>query len=238
MHFEPLKGDLLFLPVFFLSLGDRFHQDLSKPLALTRPPGKKRIPVNYFFNHDLEYLVKGSRERTYALFVTKIKAARYEDEGIEEMIPFLWSPSIQKYNKDADFGICHWYPSRQLFYKGNVGFPSQHEVYSKRNIRSVQSIKVDKQYGYAYLEEIVVTRTDKKEYKFCEADFPYLNQNDIEDLYILKIQNKIRNIIGTEEYDLINALKMYIRRIVIKKRVEDAQMGVESYQIKLNLTNP
>ncbi|GKE07596.1 hypothetical protein Tco_1399614 [Tanacetum coccineum] len=139
---------------------------------------------------------------------------------------------------DAEFGICHWYPFLELFYKGNVGFPSRHEVYSKRNIRSVQSIKVDKQYGYAYLEEIMVTRTDKKEYMFCEADFPYLNQNDIKDLYLLKIQNKIRNIKGTEEYDLINALKMYIRMIVIKKRVEDVQMGVESYQTKLNLTKP
>ncbi|GKF97331.1 hypothetical protein Tco_0293152, partial [Tanacetum coccineum] len=63
---------------------------------------------------------------------------------------------------------------------------------------------VDKQYGYAYLEEIMVTRTDEKEYKFCEAGFPYLNQNDIEDLYILNIQNKICNIKGTKEYDMIN----------------------------------
>ncbi|GJT73489.1 hypothetical protein Tco_1032775 [Tanacetum coccineum] len=59
-----------------------------------------------------EYLVKGSKERAYALFITKIKATRYEDEGIKEMIPSLWSPSIQKYNRDVEFGICHWYPSR------------------------------------------------------------------------------------------------------------------------------
>nr|GEV41345.1 hypothetical protein [Tanacetum cinerariifolium] len=73
---------------------------------------------------------------------------------------------------------------------------------------------------------------------FCEADFPYLNQNEIKDLYLLKIHNKIRNIKGTEEYDTINPLKMYIRMIVIKKRVEDVQMGVESYETKLNLTKP
>ncbi|GKB04268.1 hypothetical protein Tco_0832411 [Tanacetum coccineum] len=34
-----------------------------------------------------------------------------------------------------------------------------------------------------------------------------------------KIQNKIRNMKGMEEFDLINALRMYIRRIVIMKRV-------------------
>ncbi|GJY01689.1 hypothetical protein Tco_0359841 [Tanacetum coccineum] len=54
-----------------------------------------------------------------------------------------------------------------------------------------------------------------------EADFPYLNQNNIEDLYLLKIQNKIYNINGVDEFDLINALELYIQRIMIKKRVED-----------------
>ncbi|GKE42548.1 hypothetical protein Tco_1469832 [Tanacetum coccineum] len=68
---------------------DRFQNDLSKPLPLTGPLGKKRIPVRYFFNHDLEYLMNGTKENTYALSVTKTKAARYEDEGIEEMIPSL-----------------------------------------------------------------------------------------------------------------------------------------------------
>ncbi|GJT11592.1 hypothetical protein Tco_0858634 [Tanacetum coccineum] len=218
--------------------GDMFHHDLSKPLPLTGPPGRKRIPVSYFFNHDLEYLKYGTKENTYALLVTKNKAARYEDEEIEEMISSLWSLSIQKYNKDAELGIYHWYPKRQWFYKGSTRFKYRHEVYSKLNIKSVQSIKVNKQYGYAYLEEIMVTRADEKDYKFAEADFPNLNQNDIEDLYLLKIQNKICNIKGAEEYDLINALKMYIRRIVIKKRVKDVQMGVESYQTKLNLTKP
>ncbi|GJT63506.1 hypothetical protein Tco_1007039 [Tanacetum coccineum] len=93
-------------------------------------------------------------------------------------------------------------------------------------------------FGYAYLEEIMVTRTDEKEYKFCEADFLNLDQNDIKDMFLLKIKNKVRNIKGTEEFDLINALRMYIRRIVIMKRVEDVQIRVESYQTKLNLTRP
>ncbi|GJY37156.1 hypothetical protein Tco_0422534 [Tanacetum coccineum] len=149
--------------------GDRFHHDLSKLLPVTGPPGKKRIPVSYFFNHDLEYLMHGTKEKMYALSVTKIKATRYKDEGIEEMIPSLWSPSIQKYNRDAELGIYHGYKSRQWFYKGNIGYKSRHEVYSKLNIRSVQSIKVNKKSGYAYLEEIVVTRTDEKEYKFAKA---------------------------------------------------------------------
>ncbi|GJT10291.1 hypothetical protein Tco_0857333 [Tanacetum coccineum] len=71
-----------------------------------------------------------------------------------------------------------------------------------------------------------------------KADFPYLNQNDIEDLYLLKIQNKIHNINGVDEFDLINSLQLYIQRILIKNIVEDFQLGVKSYQTKLNLTKP
>ncbi|GJU57812.1 hypothetical protein Tco_1235578 [Tanacetum coccineum] len=43
---------------------------------------------------------------------------------------------------------------------------------------------------------------------------------------------------GDEIVDLITALRLFIRRIDIKKRVEDVQLGVKSYQIKLNITRP
>nr|GFC60204.1 hypothetical protein CTI12_AA475510 [Tanacetum cinerariifolium] len=82
----------------------------------------------------------------------------------------------------------------------------------------------EKKYGYEYLKEIVVHRVDQMEYMFVEAVFPRLNQNDIEDFYLLKIQNKIHNIYGVDEFDLINALQLYIRIIMIKKIVEDAQL--------------
>ncbi|GKE49822.1 hypothetical protein Tco_1481080, partial [Tanacetum coccineum] len=93
--------------------GNKFHNDLSKPLPLTSPPGRKKNPIIYFFNNDLEYLKYRNKKKVYVLSVTKIKAARYEDEGIEKMIPYLWSPSIQKYNRDAELGIHHWDPNRQ-----------------------------------------------------------------------------------------------------------------------------
>ncbi|GKC13578.1 hypothetical protein Tco_1010360, partial [Tanacetum coccineum] len=66
-----------------------FHDDLSKLLPLEGPPGRKTIPIRYFFNKDLEYLMHGNKEKKYALSLSKVKAARYEHEGIEEMIPHL-----------------------------------------------------------------------------------------------------------------------------------------------------
>ncbi|GJS70831.1 hypothetical protein Tco_0703672 [Tanacetum coccineum] len=61
---------------------------------------------------------------------------------------------------------------------------------------------------------------------------------DIEDMLLLLIQQNLTNLIIDEWYDLNVALRMYTRRIVIQRRVEDLQLGVESYQKKLNLTKP
>nr|GEV24140.1 hypothetical protein [Tanacetum cinerariifolium] len=72
---------------------DRCPYDLSKPLSLQGPSGRTTILVDFFFNKDLEYLETGNKEKKYASSLTKPKAARYELEGLEEMILKLWSSS-------------------------------------------------------------------------------------------------------------------------------------------------
>ncbi|GJZ34609.1 hypothetical protein Tco_0580426, partial [Tanacetum coccineum] len=80
-------------------------------------------------------------------------------------------------------------------------------------------ISVDKQFGYGYLKEIVVRRANEKEYVFNEADFSRLHLNDIEDMLFIYVQNKIHHLKGDEQVDLINALRLFTQRIVLKKRV-------------------
>ncbi|GJZ41190.1 hypothetical protein Tco_0588076 [Tanacetum coccineum] len=95
-----------------------------------------------------------------------------------------------------------------------------------------------KMYDYGHLEEIEVRRDDQKLYTFKEGDFKRLRVQDIEDMLLLLVQQKLTNLTIDERYDLNVALRMYTRRIVIQRRVEDLQLGVESYQKKLNLTRP
>ncbi|GJY61430.1 hypothetical protein Tco_0462087 [Tanacetum coccineum] len=114
----------------------------------------------------------------------------------------------------------------------------KHDVYSTMRILSVTGVTVDKWYGYGYLMEIVVQRADQKLYKLMEGDFPRLHLNDIEYMLLLVVQNKLNNLKGDAIVDLVVALRMYMRRIVIQKRVEDLQLGVESYQKKLNISKP
>ncbi|GKG45962.1 hypothetical protein Tco_0498408, partial [Tanacetum coccineum] len=75
-------------------------------------------------------------------------------------------------------------------------------------------------------------------YKFKEGDFPRLNLCDIKDMLLLLVQKKLSNLEVDDLYDLGVALRMFTRRIVILHRVEDLQLGVESYQKKLNITRP
>ncbi|GJU02668.1 hypothetical protein Tco_1113006 [Tanacetum coccineum] len=81
-------------------------------------------------------------------------------------------------------------------------------------------------------------KEDQKLYKFREDDFPRLYLQDIEDMLLLLVQNKLTNLTIDERYDLNVALRMFTRQIVIQRRVGDLQLGAESYQKKLNLTKP
>ncbi|GKE34562.1 hypothetical protein Tco_1453884, partial [Tanacetum coccineum] len=95
-----------------------------------------------------------------------------------------------------------------------------------------------KKYDYGHLEEIEVHRDDQKLYTFKEGDFKRLRLQYIEDMLLLFVQQKLTNLTIDEWYDLNVALRMFTRRIVIQRWMEDLQLGVKSYQKKLNLTKP
>ncbi|GKA60312.1 hypothetical protein Tco_0759719 [Tanacetum coccineum] len=118
------------------------------------------------------------------------------------------------------------------------GMQSRGDVYSTKRILAVTHVSVMRKHGYGYLEEIVVRRVDNALYRFKEDDFPRLRINDIEDMLILVVQNWLANLSGDDVADFTIALRMFTRSLVIQKRVKDIQLGVESYQKKINVTQP
>ncbi|GJV19381.1 hypothetical protein Tco_1368401 [Tanacetum coccineum] len=70
--------------------------------------------------------------------------------------------------------------------------------------------------------------------RYFEVDFKYLNKNDIEDRYYLFLNKKV----NYRENKLLNSIHTFIINVVIWERVHDFQLGIESYQIKINLTAP
>nr|GFA34744.1 hypothetical protein [Tanacetum cinerariifolium] len=105
---------------------------------------------------------------------------------------------------------------------------SKHNVYSTKEILGVKSVSVKKLHGYGHLEEIVVKRSDQQLYKFKEGDFVDLHLNDIEDMLLLAVQHKLFHLDESVIVEFIVALRMFTRSLILKRRVEDLQLGVES----------
>nr|GEW62561.1 hypothetical protein [Tanacetum cinerariifolium] len=93
-------------------------------------------------------------------------------------------------------------------------------------------------HNYKHLDWITVRRDDDKLYKFKEGDFKRLRIQDIKDMLLLLVQGKLTNLTVEERFAFNVSLRMFTRSIVIQQRLEDLQLGVESYQKKLNLTKP
>ncbi|GJT06516.1 hypothetical protein Tco_0840978 [Tanacetum coccineum] len=67
---------------------DNLTQEISVGPAFNLLKGRQVVPVDYFFNNDLEYLKGGSSSRKYITSITKTMAAKYDDiKGIEDMVP-------------------------------------------------------------------------------------------------------------------------------------------------------
>ncbi|GJS48553.1 hypothetical protein Tco_0598674 [Tanacetum coccineum] len=219
--------------------GHQILRNIYEPLPLGGPPGQVTIQPQFFFNKDLEYLLTGDKERKTALSISKLKAARYLDFGLEELVPSLWVESERDYDISAAYGITHWWFRRKEFYINKHSEPSDREaVRSQMRILSVIRVKTFEKYGYNYLREIILRRADYKEYKISEKDFKNLHPNDFEDLYLLNIQDKLNHLSKSDKIHLHTAVNMWIRNLVIRNRVGDLQLGIESYQTKLNLERP
>ncbi|GJV79215.1 hypothetical protein Tco_1515085 [Tanacetum coccineum] len=109
------------------------------------------------------------------------------------------------------------------------------------NLRGRQVIPFDHfiNNDLAYLNEwIAVCRDDDNLYTFKEGDYNRLRLQDIEDMLPLLVQGKLTNLNIKERLALGVSLRMFTRSIVIRRHVEDLQLGIESYQKKLNLTRP
>ncbi|GKB53114.1 hypothetical protein Tco_0903867 [Tanacetum coccineum] len=83
----------------------------------------------------------------------------------------------------------------------------------------VTHVKVMRKHGYGYLEEIVVRRADNALYRFKECDFPRLRINDIDDMLLLVVQNRLINLSGDDVADFaINITKPDTTRQDLRKR--------------------
>nr|GEZ97894.1 hypothetical protein [Tanacetum cinerariifolium] len=191
--------------------GQQYPHNLLQALPLIPDNrGHHVIPFAHFINNYLEYLWGGASSRKYTTSVTKIKA--------------------------ADYGHIKWI--EDFFYGFVVNRESARDVYSKRRIIAVMKLKIVEWHSYKHLDWITIRRSDDKLYKFKEGDYKKLRIQDIEDMLLLLVQGKLTNLTVEERFAFNVSLRMFTKSIIIQRRVEDLQLGVESYQKRLNLTKP
>ncbi|GJV26841.1 hypothetical protein Tco_1383289 [Tanacetum coccineum] len=220
--------------------GDKVRIDINRPLPLSGPPGHVTIQTQFFFNKDLDYLRYGNKGREPALSISKMKSARYHDFGLELLVPeHMWINDVCTYDVSASYGISYWCFNRQKFYiDRHTADSSRKVVRTHMRILSVVSTKAYSHYGYDYLKEITLRRANYQEYRIAEKDFKNLYPSDFEDLNLLLLQGHLNHLPSSDKRMLSTAVNLWTRNLVIRQRVEDFQLGIESYQKQLNLTKP
>ncbi|GJU29634.1 hypothetical protein Tco_1173223 [Tanacetum coccineum] len=219
LTFELIKGtckSLVELEYFF----EEVYKVTTEKLDWNNPEGQQ-------YPHDLRKplpLIPNSRGRQVIPF----------DHFINNDLAYLcggvssrtYATSVTK-TKAADYGHIKW-----------IEEESARDVYYKCRIIAVTKLQIVEWHGYKHLDWITVRREDDKLYTFKEGDFKRLRLQDIEDMLILLVQGKLTNLNVEERLAFSVSLRMFTRSIVIQRRVEDLQLGVESYQKKLNITKP
>ncbi|GKA66812.1 hypothetical protein Tco_0766620 [Tanacetum coccineum] len=184
--------------------------NVSKPLPLGGELGHVTIQPDFFFNKDLEYLRYGRKVCRPALSISKMKAAYYPDVGLEQLVPDqFWIEEECKYD------IAVMYGDRRA-------------VRTHMRILSVVRIEVFSMYGYNYMKKIVLRRADLKEYVIAERDFKHMYPSDFKDLYLLNLQGHLNHLSPEDKKILTTAVNLWTRKLVIRHRVEDFQLGIET----------
>nr|GFA49097.1 hypothetical protein [Tanacetum cinerariifolium] len=182
---------------------------------------------------------------------------------IEDLVPRnMWIQEPLNYDKHALWGVSHWGRKHQQFYEFAVNRESALDVSSKRRIIAVTELKIVEWHNYKHLDWISLSNmTVEERFAFNVSLRMFTRsiviQRRVEDLQLgvesyqerLNLTKpdtyqsdlkrwKLSNLTVEERFAFNVSLRMFTRSIVIQRRVEDLQLGVESYQERLNLTKP
>ncbi|GJW12215.1 hypothetical protein Tco_1578042 [Tanacetum coccineum] len=155
--------------IIWESMQEDIRRSIPKALIFYGPQRNLNEPLRYLYNKDLFFLKNGNtKEKKYILSVHKIHTESFPEADLKE-----------KMNR--------WrYKQNQIKVRDNP-----EDYFSNHGITEVVKITTDQLYGLDFMEQIIMMRENDKPDSFSEADFKYLNKNDIEDFYYLCRNKKI-----------------------------------------------
>ncbi|GJZ78785.1 hypothetical protein Tco_0643622 [Tanacetum coccineum] len=162
----------------------------------------------------------------------------FNDDDIKERTSRWVNKCVKKFNPYARYGVEHWKNSHaKIFYIRKQKEPRKLKEVIYSNSKIIQVIKTYYELGHEhkFITEIVARRDNECIVSITEPDYKNLNKNDIKDMYLLIMNGKVPDYAET---GLLWSLSVFIKSSVIWERVHDFQLGIESYQKKVNLTAP
>nr|GEZ10903.1 hypothetical protein [Tanacetum cinerariifolium] len=184
------------------------HNLLQPLLLITDNQGRHVILFAQFINNDLEYLRGGASSRKYTTSITKTKA---EDYG-----HIKWIEDLEPHTM--------W-----------IQEPINYDKHALWGV-SHWGQKRQQFYGFAVNLESALDVCSKRRI-IAVTDLKIVEWHNYKHLDWISIR-KLSNLTVEERFAFNVSLRMFTRSIVIQRRVEDLQLGVESFQKRLNLTKP
>ncbi|GJR45758.1 hypothetical protein Tco_1313861, partial [Tanacetum coccineum] len=210
----------------------------TTPLVQSYQRDPEAPPLS-LINQELLYLKKGSSvPEKIVLSLHKFPAIIFNDDDIKERTSRWVNKCVKKFNPYARYGVEHWKnPHLKIFYIRKQKEPGKPKEVIYSNSMIIQVIKTYWELGHKhkFITEIVVRRANECIVSITDPDYKNLNKNDIEDMYLLIMNGKVPYYAET---GLLWSLSVFIRSSVIWERVNDFQLGIKSYQQKVNLTVP
>ncbi|GJX83990.1 hypothetical protein Tco_0333471 [Tanacetum coccineum] len=156
--------------------------------------------------------------RVYYYFA--VHAFPFPENDLEELNTIWVRKTIKRFNLYARYVVDHWkrlWAKKSHIIRQLKKIDDPEEVYSEKRIVDIIRVQFDQGYGQEYMKEIVVKRDDGEYKSFTKSDSKYLHKNDIEDMYLMCINGKIKY----QETGILKSMNVFIRSYVIWERVHD-----------------
>nr|GEW63820.1 hypothetical protein [Tanacetum cinerariifolium] len=176
------------------------RHNVSKPPPLGGLPGQVTIQSDFFFNKDLEYLRYGSNGPRPTLSISKMKAAYYPDAGLEQMV------------------LDHFWIEEECKYDIAAMYGISHWWFQRQRFYiDRHTSECDRSVVRTHMRILSVVRIEV----FSMYGYDYMKKIFL--CHLNHLPPKDKTILTT-------AVNQWTRQLVIRQRVEDFQLGIESYQ--------
>ncbi|GKD09742.1 hypothetical protein Tco_1189427, partial [Tanacetum coccineum] len=181
-------------------------------------------------NQDLLYLKKGnSGPEKIVLSLHKFPAIIFNDVDIEERTSRWVNKCVKKINPYARYGVEHWKnPHAKIFYIKRQKEPGKLKEVVYSNSKIIQVIKTYWELGFEhkFITEIVTRRANECIVSITESDYKNLNKNDIEDIYLLIMNDKVPDYAetGIENHKMFSIIYEPVHGIIYKNNKKEKRV--------------